>query len=387
MDLLERALFNFGRAATTLFNTKMAQGKARLNFARPENRELWLAGWHYIKALLMKGTYRTALEWAKFLLALDPEGDPYCMRLLIHNYAIRCHELQYVADVYEGEMPALWSERTLSPLSHTLPSLAYAAMQMKEAKKCRDLLSESMQTTPWLFTRLFQEINLDAPPSIWGIVPRTDAETLFTEIYVNQTKDLWNTPAATELLMEVAHTIPKVDVNSIQKLDNSEMTLDVVRHVYVDDNPAIMKYAPNHLLHQENNSDFDPLPPEHNIISGYSVQDGARERYGGLGVNAVDGNFHELLQTPEDVERFRTAVRRSNMSREVQEDVLNSLQQPVETIDNRLLGRLRTLITLLWRRDGEREMVEALGLGSESEESDGEEMPGLVDDDGRPVVR
>lgn len=274
-DLLERALFTFGRVATTLFNTKLTQGKARVDFARPENRELWLAGYHYIKALLMKGTYRTALEWAKLMLSLDPEGDPYCMRLIIHNLAIRSLEFQYLQDLYASKLREIWSLSNLpqNSLSHTRPSLAYAAMQMKDGTLCRALLSTSMQETPWLFNRLFQEISLDPPPTIWGIMPRTDAETLFTEIYVLQTKDLWNTPAATALLMEIAHTIPKVDAKSIPKLDNKEMTLDVVRYVYVDDNPAIMKYAPSSLLHRSHNSDFDPLPPDNNLYSSYSVRD------------------------------------------------------------------------------------------------------------------
>jgi hypothetical protein len=280
-DLLERALFTFGRAATTLFNTKISQGKARLDFARPENREVWLAGYHYIKALLMKGTYRTALEWAKLLLSLDPEGDPYCMRLLIHNFALKGHQFQYIQDVYSSKLPEIWSQSTtsqLNSLSHTRPSLAFAAMQAKESSKCRELLATAMQETPWLFNRLFQELNLDSPSSIWGIMPRTDAETLFTEIYVLQTKDLWNTPAATALLMEIAHTITKVDESSIPKLENSEMTLDVVRYVYVDDNPSIMKYAPSQLLHRSNNSDFDPLPPDLNIYSSYSIRTNEGDR-------------------------------------------------------------------------------------------------------------
>lgn len=331
----------------------------------------------------MKGTYRTALEWAKFLLALDPEGDPYCMRLLIHNYAIRCHEFQYLSDVYESQLPLLWSESTPSPLSHTLPSLAYAAMQMKEGTKCRELLSKSMQSTPWLYTRLFQEINLDSPPSIWGIIPRTDAETLFTEIYVLQTKDLWNTPAATALLMEIAHTIPKVDTKSITKLENSEMTLDVVRHIYVDDNPAIMKYAPNHLLHRENNSDYDPLPPDHNIVSEYSMQGPDRS------ARQFPGMFQDGIPMMEpraaDIEALQRALEEASDSDE------ENGRPPMDR------GLVTRLMNMIWPGANDAVARTMPSEGNEdvvqddedygSEESDVEGMPGLVDDDGRPVVR
>ncbi|KAK0885358.1 hypothetical protein LTR87_000992 [Friedmanniomyces endolithicus] len=42
-DLLERALFSFGRAVHSTFAKNLGEGKARLDFRRPENREFWLA--------------------------------------------------------------------------------------------------------------------------------------------------------------------------------------------------------------------------------------------------------------------------------------------------------------------------------------------------------
>jgi tetratricopeptide (TPR) repeat protein len=190
-DLVERALFTFGRAAQSLFATKLSHGKARLEFERPENREFWLAGYQYIKSLIMKGTYRTALEWAKLLLALDPENDPYCMLLMIHHLSLRAYESQYLLDIYESQMLGEWS--TL--IAYVSPSLALAAMQLREPVRARKLLEQSIQRLPWIFCKLFQELNLNnPPPSIWGAEPRTDAENLFSEIYIRQTKDLWNTP-------------------------------------------------------------------------------------------------------------------------------------------------------------------------------------------------
>lgn len=273
-DLLERALFSFARASNSGFATKLAQGKLRLDFTRPENRELWLAAYQYVKTLVMKSTFRTALEWAKLMLSIDPEGDPYCMRLMIHNLALRSAQFKWLLDVSESKIPSIWSPSELQTSRagiHTTPSLAYAAMQMRDGAKARKLLTASMKQVPWLFTRLFKEINLDAPPSIWGVEPRTDAETLFTEIYVHQTKDLWNTPEATSLLMEIAHTIKQINVKGIEKLENKEMTLDVVRFVYLDNTPALMSLVPSRLLHRENNSDSDPLPPERNTFS-YDAQ-------------------------------------------------------------------------------------------------------------------
>lgn len=262
-DLVERGLFTFGRAAQSFFATKLSQGKARLDFARPENREFWLAGYQYIKSLMMKGTYRTALEWAKLLWALDPEEDPYCMLLMIHHLALRAYESKWLLDISENSM---LTQRTFT--NHMSPSFALAAMQLKDGTRSRSLLQKSIQLLPWLFCRLFQELNLDnPPPSIWGAQPRTNAENLFSEIYVRQTKDLWNTPEATALLMEVAHAAGKLNNDNPPRLDNSEITLDVARFVYLDNTPDLMALVPSNLLHRTANSDSDPLPPDQNIFS------------------------------------------------------------------------------------------------------------------------
>lgn len=266
-DLVERALFTFARATTSLFASTVSQGFARLQFARRENREFWLAGYQYIKSLVMKGTYRTALEWAKLLLIIDvSDRDPYCMLLMVHHLAIRAHEFEWLLELSET---SLWTNATMPEeepnayASHITPSLAFAALQLKDGVKCRALLTKSMQTLPWLFCKLFQELGLDnPPPSIWGAQPRTDAENLFTELYLRQTKDLWNTPEATALLVEVAETTQKLSDRLIPKTENTTVTLDVARFVYLDNTPALMALVPSSLLHRSNNSDSDPLPPE-----------------------------------------------------------------------------------------------------------------------------
>jgi len=424
-DLLERALFSFGRAATSLFHTKLSQGKARLDFARPENRELWLAAYQYIKSLLMKGTYRTALEWAKLILSLDPEGDPYCMRLLIHQLALKAREFNWLLDVSESEMPEIWTPSALDgkshAASHTTPSLAFAALQLKESTQCRKLLSDSMQNLPWLFTHLFKELNLDAPPSIWGIMPRTDAESLFTEMYVLQTKDLWNTPEATALLMEIAHTIPKVNADSIPKLENKEMTLDVVRFVYLDNTPAIMALAPSNLLHRSNNSDADPLPPDINIYSYESQRlaiEGRARDARGLGGNYLnplaalralipglprgsddddfdmsDNEFPEAMRRELEAAILQGAAREAEENGE--EDDENDDAEPADGIGGDYrhvdVGIARRLLNMLWgsgpppapaqaedsesvNTDTDEEMPQLLGQS----ESDDDEMPARI---------
>ncbi|OBT42806.1 hypothetical protein VE00_08157 [Pseudogymnoascus sp. WSF 3629] len=259
-DLVERALFSFGRAATSLFATKMSLGKARLDFARPENRELWLAGYHYIRSLVMKGTYRTAFEWAKLLLLLDLEDDPYCFKLVVHHLAIRAHEFQWLVDAVSS--PMFGDDRGFTE-DFQLPTLALAHMHLKHGAECREVLGRAIKKFPYLFCLLFKELNLDdAPPSIWGILPRNKGEEFFSSVYIKQTKDLWSTPEATSLLVEVAHAVGKSDLKDIIPIPNECMDLDAARFIYLDNTPALMSLVPSNLMHRLPNSDSDPLPPE-----------------------------------------------------------------------------------------------------------------------------
>jgi len=114
---------------------------------------------------------------------------------------------------------------------------------------------------------LFQELNLEPPPSIWGSLPKTDTEKLFSEIYIRQTKDIWNTPEASSLLKSAASAAPKLSTKSTHSV--IEVNLDVARYVYLDGTRELMTLLPRELLYREPNSDSDPLPPskENNIFS------------------------------------------------------------------------------------------------------------------------
>lgn len=308
-DLLERALFTFGRAQQSIFGAKLAEGKARLDFKRPENREIWLAGYQYIKSLIMKGTYRTAFEWAKLLLSLDPEDDPYGMRLMLHFLALKGHQFSWLLDIGDitlekGEIP-IYNKDNYDTY-HNTPSLAFAALQLRDQVKTRDLLSISMRRLPWLFVELFKELNMDSPPTIWGILPRTQAEQLFTSLYVQQTKDLWNTPEATGLLMEIAHSIPKVNADIIPVVHDDMLSLDVVRFIYLDNTPALMALVPSHLLHKANNSDADPIPPDDNIYSYDSQRSVLEIRPHNAG---IDDHFNPLMALHRLIPNFGGAPR------------------------------------------------------------------------------
>lgn len=253
-DLCERALFTFGRISISLFRKKIQEGRARLDFRRPENRQFWLAGYHYLSSLMHKGTYRTALEWSKLLYALDP-SDPYGLVHFIHISALKSHESSWFIDFCDSE--AL--DRCETAQDYVRQSLVLARLQQGDKEGARTLLVEGMERLPWLYSTLCKAIGLDVPKTIWGFTPRDGHEELYVELYVHQTKKLWDNSQATSLLKEAAALASKPDESTFAPLP--VVGRNLARFIYLDDTPALMGLVPGGMLSTSPNWEFDPLPP------------------------------------------------------------------------------------------------------------------------------
>ncbi|KAM0429004.1 hypothetical protein ACHAPT_006808 [Fusarium lateritium] len=267
-ELCERALFTFGRVTTSAFRQNIEQGKARLDFRRPENRQFWLAGYHYLKSLIRKGTYRTALEWAKLLYTLDPK-DPYAMRHFIHFLAIRAHEAQWLVDFLD-EVEKTSENRDTIYLRQTL---VLAHLQLGDTTRAAEELEKGMRRLPWLYCALFQELNLDTPPSIWGVNADSNARSFWVKLYIHQTKDLWNNAQAIPVLERIANTLEKVDTSVLPK-DDSPADQGATRLAFLEGQTSLIALAPRELLDAQPNYEFDPLPPPEgeNIFSSEGTQ-------------------------------------------------------------------------------------------------------------------
>ncbi|WXC66908.1 hypothetical protein SNK03_012681 [Fusarium graminearum] len=267
-ELCERALFTFGRVTTNAFRQNIEHGKARLDFCRPENRQLWLAGYHYLKSLIRKGTYRTALEWAKLLYSLDHK-DPYGMRHFIHFLALRARESRWLVD-FVTELEKTSDNRDTIYLRQ---SLVLAHLQLGDTARATEELEKGMRRVPWLYCGLFQELNLDTPPSIWGISADSDSRSFWVKLYIHQAKDLWNNAQATSLLTTVAKNLEKVDT-SVLPADDSPPDHGVTRLIFLEGQTSLIALAPREYLDVQPNYEFDPLPPpeEENIFSGHGTR-------------------------------------------------------------------------------------------------------------------
>ena len=260
-DLLERALFSFGRSVHSSFTAALGEGKARLDFRRPENREFWLAAWRYTNSLGQRGTWRTAYEWAKLILSLDPEGDPYCVALIFDQVALRGGQAAHLLELSNCPFfhDDLWKKR---PNIHI--SSALAQYKLKQAQSSRASLKQCINDYPWLLARLFQALNLEhIPKSIWGKIPQTEHDRFDCELYVHNAKDLWNTPESISFLVEVAKSMDPV---TRAKNITAAITHDEARHVVLSGVPTLINLVPHEFTRMPSSSS-DPLPPIDNLPS------------------------------------------------------------------------------------------------------------------------
>ena len=262
MDLLERALFTFGRSVHSTFGAALSDGKARLDFRRPENREFWLTAYRYIGALGQRGTWRTAFEWAKLLLSLDPEDDPYSIRLIIDQLALRGGQFEPLVELANTPLSVIdWGQG--SP--NIQISLAMAYHKLKNDDKARDTLQSAIRERPWILAQLFKELEVEPiPKSIWGRQPRTDHEELLSAAYVLRAKDIWNTPEALALLRGIADTADRVDPPLPN--ESEEISLNEARHIIFTDMHKLIALLPRSITTQRTTSS-DPFPPLDNVIS------------------------------------------------------------------------------------------------------------------------
>ena len=370
-DLLERALFTFGRSVHSSFPSNLAKGLANLNFSFFENREFWLTAWRYIDNLGQRGTWRTAYEWAKLVLSLDLKDDPYGILLILDSIAIRGgqaeHFLSLVHEISKAYLPSTRPKADAS-LGNTnddfacvdlailimRPNLAISAVLARhktghEQAGCLKLLDICIKTWPFIFARLFQELDIDPlPKSVWGRAPKSDRDRLSTESYAQRAKDLWNTPGALALLKQAAQSVL---VEEVHESGHSEtpVTLDETRHLLLSNKPPLMALMPREFS-RLTTSASDPIPPTDGSSYWDESEDDVSRPSRTLPMDLENIELAPIVDTP----RTDYATRESND-------------------EQRELEGLQSWFSRFWRRDS----------GPDAEEDD-EELNRVAEESGVP---
>ncbi|KND03931.1 uncharacterized protein SPPG_08930 [Spizellomyces punctatus DAOM BR117] len=247
-ELVERALFAFERAFHSQFN--IATGTCRVSYMRFENRSFHLAIFRQIGYIARRGCWRTAFEFAKLLLSLDPDDDPLGTLL----FPIRTQLLIRQLTIYPKDHSA--SSCMLQKAIAWFPSVV-AGLYEKTAT------SDSRVSGDAYF------LSNDTPDSL----------QLLIDLYVERNHSLWKVPEVLAWLRQnVAATIDKLNRND-QEIEEGRrvraeqyhdgVPRNLSRHIFISDFPSISAALPPEAVASGVQA-YDPLPPENAPSSPYS---------------------------------------------------------------------------------------------------------------------
>ncbi|XP_055363427.1 transcription factor 25 [Betta splendens] len=313
-DLIERALYSFECAFHPLFS--LTSGTSRLDYLRPENRAFYLSLYKHMMFLEKRGCPRTALEYCKLILSLDPESDPLCMLLLIDFLMLRSREYQPLLQLYQD-----WEDhRNLSQLPNFSFSIALCYFHLsqqedvdpeeseKDRQKADELLQNALIMFPGALMPLLDLCTVQPDSTVTSHVffgpksqigqPLALAELI--ALYVGRTYNLWREAAVMlwleetvkEVLRRVDAKDPLVeDSQNKRKQRYQSAPRNIHRHVLLSEIKEATASLPLEVTTQPVMS-FDPLPPLDSVMS-YTRPE--RQRVGASNESTLSLFFRSLL--------------------------------------------------------------------------------------------
>jgi Transcriptional repressor TCF25 len=239
---------------------------------------------------------------------MEPEENPYAALLAIDYAAMKVREYTYLIQLRDSPE---WIDETGYLLNiHYTAALAEYMLE-KDQKKSHDgsseSLSQAIQRFPWLIAQLFYALKITFPPEFPTTVPPSPLQALYTDLYVHRSRDLWTIPEISSWLTSVTKRIASEIVEPKPSLMKVSIPLNVARHVFVMNVPALMSHIPREYTSRTQLAS-DPLPPENSVspydapmrsLPGIVRDEGALNRWI---VALVRGNRELELAEEEDEE-------------------------------------------------------------------------------------
>ncbi|XP_056109074.1 transcription factor 25 [Rhinichthys klamathensis goyatoka] len=288
-DLIERALYSFECSFHPVFS--LTSGMCRLDYHRPENRAFYLVLFKHVIFLEKRGCPRTALEYCKLILSLDPDNDPLCMLLLFDFLCLRCREYTTLIRLYEE-----WEvHRNLSQLPNFSFSVALSYYHLSQQEdispvenqqlkqKSNVLLQNALIMFPGALMPLLDlcTVQPDAAVSshaFFGPSIQTGQPPALSELvslYVGRCHSLWKEAGQMLWLEEnVRKVLKRVDTldpyvedcQNKRKQRYQSAPRNIHRHVLMSEIKEATATLPLEVTTQPGMG-FDPLPPLDSILS------------------------------------------------------------------------------------------------------------------------
>ncbi|NXY22787.1 TCF25 factor, partial [Atrichornis clamosus] len=287
-DLIERALYSLECTFHPVFS--LTSGTCRLDYRRQENRAFFLALFKHLMFLEKRGCPRTALEFCKLILSLDPENDPLCVLLLIDFLALRAREYTFLTRFFQE-----WeSHRNLSQLPNFAFSvpLAYFFLSQQEERpelersQARERAARLIQLALIMFPSVLMplldhcSVQPDARVSshpFFGLnaqISQSPALNQLTSLYVGRTHALWKDPAVMAWLEPHVHEVLRMveardalvqEAEHKRKIRYQSAPRNIYRHVILSEMKEATAALPLEVTSQPVMG-FDPLPPLDSIV-------------------------------------------------------------------------------------------------------------------------
>ncbi|ELK36903.1 Transcription factor 25 [Myotis davidii] len=277
-DLVERALYSMECAFHPLFS--LTSGTCRLDYRRPENRSFYLALYKQMSFLEKRGCPRTALEYCKLILSLEPDEDPLCMLLLVDHLALRARDYEYLIRLFQE-----WeAHRNLSQLPNFAFSVPLAYSKLSSAREKASLLvRQALLMFPGVLMPLLEccSVRPDAAVACHPFfgpnseISQPPALSQLVSLYLGRSHFLWKEPAIMSWLEEnVREVLQAVDAGdpAVEECENRRKVLyqraprNIHRHVVLSEIKEAVAALPPDVTTQSVMG-FDPLPPSDTIYS------------------------------------------------------------------------------------------------------------------------
>lgn len=275
-ELIERALYCLECAFHPSFS--LASGNCRLDYRKQENRALFIALFTHLTFVGARACYRTALEFCKVLLSLDPEGDPLAIVLALDFYALRAQKYDWFIQI-ASEWEAT---RNLSQLPNFAFSVAVAHFQLsagRDVELAHHLLQNALIMFPAVLLPLLEKCGVQPDSRVSGHPffaqaqnNQSSALTQLTTLYVARCYHVWKESELLPWLERNVHTVlDKVEANDpyVKECELKRakrypsLPYNVRRHIILSD----LKDVPPTFSegYQSPVLSFDPLPPVDSI--------------------------------------------------------------------------------------------------------------------------
>lgn len=312
-DWNARALFAFERTSTTVFFSSLTSqlGPPLLNFNRIEDRGFWIACHRHINFMGKRGTWRTALEWVKLMMGLDPTNDHHGMILWLDFLSIKSRQHAWFLEVLQ-KMEAAYSKEmeihgdyivdAKTPFDEDkeligqvkgsrgaldwclgcayAAALAWRAMEKEQGDKTGQKSTAALRLAiarhPQLLPLLFDKIGLAFPTkiktsSLFNFEEGQNIPKLLAHIYVSRSESLWrDSDTSSWLLSTLEQAWPILERHQeeiCQASIDEKSKMGIYRHVLVSDLPDTLRQTLIGLIPREITSNsallnaYDPLPP------------------------------------------------------------------------------------------------------------------------------